>query len=180
MSLRLHHVSDVPNAERFEPRIAPTTTATELGKVVWAVDEEHLHNYLLPRDCPRVTFYAVPTSAPEDIERLLVGTDARFVVAVESVWFPTIRAIRLYLYELPVETFRVYDGGAGYYVSAEPVVPARVTPIGDVLAALIDRGVELWVMPSLWKLHDAVVASALQYSMIRMRNARPRPGSLAL
>ena len=61
MSLRLDHVSDVPNIDRFHPRIAPTTTATELGKVVWAVDEEHLHNYLLPRDCPRVTFYALAT-----------------------------------------------------------------------------------------------------------------------
>ncbi len=35
--------------------------------MVWAVDRFHLHNYLLPRDCPRVTYYTAPTSAPEDI-----------------------------------------------------------------------------------------------------------------
>jgi Family of unknown function (DUF6886) len=32
----------------------------------------------------------------------------------------------------------------------------------------------LRVMPSLWQLHDAVVASTLQFSIIRMRNAQPR------
>lgn len=31
-------------------------------------------------------------------------------------------------------------------------------------------------LPSLWELHDAVAASTLVFSMIRMRNAEPRPG----
>jgi hypothetical protein len=48
-------------------------------------------------------------------------------------------------------------------------------PIDDLLAELISHNVELRVMPSLWKLHDAVVDSSLQFSIIRMRNAQPRP-----
>jgi hypothetical protein len=121
-----------------------------------------------------VTFFALSTSAPEDIDRLLAGTSARFVVAVESTWLPTIRDARLYVYELPTETFRVFNPAAGYYVSSEPVTPLRTATIDDVLAALIERDVELRIMPSLWKLCDAVVASTLQFSMIRMRNAQPR------
>ena len=54
------------------------------------------------------------------------------------------------------------------------MVPRGVTVIEDLLAALIARDVELRVMTSLWKLRDAVVASSLQFSIIRWRNARPR------
>jgi len=45
----------------------------------------------------------------------------------------------------------------------------------DALAELTHRDVELRVTPSLWPLRDAVVASTLQFSLIRMRNATPRP-----
>jgi hypothetical protein len=174
MALRLYHVSDRPDIARFDPRPPSSSGVGTLGNVVWAVDEEHLHNYLLPRDCPRVTFYALPTSAPEDVDRLLAGTSVRFVVAVESTWLPAIRDARLHVYEFPTETFRLFDAGAGYYVSTEPIVPTGTTTVDDVLNALIERDVELRVMPSLWKLRDAVVASTLQFSMIRMRNAPSR------
>jgi len=61
------------------------------------------------------------------------------------------------------------------YVSRKAVAPWGVTPITDVLMELTRRDVELRVMPSLWPLHDAVVASTLQFSIIRMRNAAPHP-----
>ncbi len=35
---------------------------------------------------------------------------------------------------------------------------------------------DVTVLPSLWSLRDAVVASTLQFSLIRMRNALPRAG----
>jgi len=63
---------------------------------VWAVDEEHLPNYLLPRDCLRVTFYAGKDSDPGDIERIMSGTSAERVIAVESRWLSRIRQERLY------------------------------------------------------------------------------------
>jgi hypothetical protein len=174
LAARLYHASDDPGVERFDPR--PSSGAVGvLGDAVWAVDEEHLQNYLLPRDCPRVTFYAQPESAPEDVARLMGQSTARFVVAVESRWLPEIRRQRLYVYDLPATTFVVADAGAGYYVSREPVVPLGVTVVEDLLEALVARDVELRVMPSLWKLRDAVVASTLQFSCIRMRNAQPRP-----
>ncbi len=169
----LYHVSEQPNITRFEPR-PPQATSGLTEDVVWAVDEEHLQNYLLPRDCPRVTFYALPTSDPADVERLMGQTAARFVVAIESKWLPILRATRLYLYRVPPETFVVQDQGAGHYVSREAAEPLEVVEVEDPLGALVKRDVELRVTPSLWKLRDAVVASTLQFSCIRMRNAQPR------
>jgi hypothetical protein len=50
----LFHVSEDSGIERFEPR--PSRYADE--PVVWAIDADRLRNYLLPRQCPRVTYYA--------------------------------------------------------------------------------------------------------------------------
>jgi len=59
----LYHVSEYSHIERFEPRPPPCSGVGPVESVVWAIDEEHLHNYLLPRDCPRVTFYALPSAS---------------------------------------------------------------------------------------------------------------------
>lgn len=174
MSTPLFHISERADITRFDPQPAPTPAPGLEGEIVWAIDGAHLPNYLLPRDCPRVTFYALPESAPADVERLMGGSTARSVVAIEARWLPAVRHAHLYRYELPPGTFTVWDAGAGYYISRRPVVPLAVTRIEDVLGELLTYDVELRVMPSLWKLRDAVVASTLQFSIIRMRNARPR------
>jgi hypothetical protein len=169
----LFHISDRPDITRFDPRPAPHPSASQEGQMVWAIDQAHLHNYLLPRQCPRVTFYALPTSDPADIERLMAWSTATYVVAIESGWFPRIRQERLYQYTLPAATFTLVDAGAGYYISREHVTPLSVVVIDDILNTLLQHDVELRVMPSLWKLRDQVIASTLQFSLIRMRNARP-------
>jgi hypothetical protein len=168
----LYHLSDSPDIARFEPRVPPSAGSGVREPVVWAVGERLLHNYLLPRDCPRVTFYASPQSDPADVERLMSG-GAPFVVAVEAAWMPGLRAGRLYQYALPPDTFAPVDAGAGYYVSREAVTPLSVTAIDDLLGALLARGVELRVLPSLWPLRERVISSSLQFSIIRMRNAQP-------
>jgi hypothetical protein len=165
----LYHVSDRPNIRRFEPRWHEKHGEAR----VWAVDGAHLHNYLLPRDCPRVSFYALPESRPEDVERLMGGSSAPTVLAVESRWVPDLLKSCLYRYDLPPESFRVCDSGAGYFISHEPVMPHSVTPIPDLLGALLACDLELRIMPLLWKLREAVIASTLQFSIIRMRNAAP-------
>jgi hypothetical protein len=42
------------------------------------------------------------------------------------------------------------------------------------MGELLSRRVDLRVLPNLWPLHDGLVASTLQFSHIRMRNALPR------
>lgn len=142
--------------------------------VVWSIEERLLHNYLLPRDCPRVTFYALPDSDPADIARLMDVTAARHVVAIESGWLNAIRSAILYLYEFSGDGFREVDRGAGYFVRETAVAPLSVRRVDDLLGELVARDVELRITSSLWPLHDAVLASTLQFSFIRMRNARPR------
>ncbi|MEO7912889.1 MAG: DUF6886 family protein [Roseiflexaceae bacterium] len=174
MSAPLYHFSDNPDITRFEPRPPPSASSGVTDNVVWAVGGRLRHNYLLPRDCPRVTFYPAPGSTPADLARLMAGTSAGHVVAIETGWMPALRQGQLYQYELPSATFELIDEGAGYYISREPVLPIGRVTIDDLLSELLACDIELRVMPSLWPLCDAVVVSSLHFSCIRMRNAVAR------
>ncbi len=164
----LFHISEESGIERFEPRLSEYVSEP----VVWAIDADHLRNYLLPRECPRVTYYVGRETTKADAERFL-GTSS-VVVAIESGWLERLRSCRLNCYHLPPESFECLDECAGYFVSRLPVVPAFVEVFDDLIAELLRREVELRFMPNLWFLHDAVAASTLQFSLIRMRNALPR------
>jgi hypothetical protein len=164
----LFHVSEELGIQQFAPRRSDVANDV----VVWAVDEVHLRNYLVPRDCPRVAYAAGPLTTPSDSERFL-GTSAA-VLAIEEGWLERLRACRLYCYELPPHSFELFDENAGYYVSRVPVVPSRVSVVPDPVTQLASLQVDLRVLPSLWSLRDEVISSSLEFSIIRMGNARPR------
>jgi hypothetical protein len=162
----LFHVSEERGIEEFEPR-APK----EGGEpVVWAIDAVRLRNYLVPRDCPRVAYSAGPETTAADVQRFLGSA----VIAIERNWLERLQACRLYCYHLAPETFECVDEVAGYFVSRMPVTPVRVEVVADAVSELRRRGAELRVVPNLWALHDAVIHSSLNFSIIRMRNALPR------
>jgi hypothetical protein len=169
---QLFHISEDPTITHFEPRASNKGSGREGEHLVWAIEERLLHNYLLPRDCPRVTFYAGSSSKPEDVEKLLGQTSATYVVAIETAWFQKTLTTTLYKYTFDAASFEVSDKGAGYYVSSVTVTSKSVTKIANPLEEMLKRNVELRVMPSLKKLQEAVVGSSLQFSCIRMRNAR--------
>jgi hypothetical protein len=171
----LLHVSENGSIKLFEPRRYQALAGIMDEKVVWAVDEERLPNYLLPRDCPRVTFYPGPDSHSEDVRSLFGPTAAARVVAIEATWFERALNTKLFIYEFPPEGFRLLDSGAGYYVSGRSVVSIDVREVESPAIELLRRNVELRVVPSLWPLRDAVAGSTLQFSFIRLRNASPRP-----
>jgi hypothetical protein len=166
----LFHISEESGIERFEPLASQYTS----GLVVWAIDDARLRNYLVPRECPRVTYYAGRDTTAADVERFLGSSPA--VIAIESGWLARLTSCRLYCYHMPPDTFECIDECAGYYVSPAVVIPVHVEVFNDPMAELARRGVELRFVPSLWPLADAVVASSLQFSLIRMRNALSRPG----
>jgi hypothetical protein len=166
----LFHYSEEPDIRVFAPR--PVASNPESEPLVWAIDAAHSPLYFFPRDCPRVAYWALPTSTPEDIERFLGHTAARWVIAIEGAWLERIRTTQVYAYRLPPDTF-VSLRDHGCHVSRETVTPFSVEPVGDLLTRLRDAGVELRITPSLWPLRSALLDATLHFSMIRMRNATP-------
>lgn len=169
---RLFHVSEQPGISLFEPRPSPSVFAAIKGGVVFAVTGGLLHNYLLPRDCPRVTWYVNAQTSAADKERFMGNTSAQHIITVESGWYQRIVETTLYCYEFPVSEFTLLDACAGYYISYQPVLPLSVTTVPNIMAELLNRNIELRFTPSLIQLADDVSRSTLSFSNIRMRNAQ--------
>ncbi len=169
---QLFHISEDPAIKKFVPRPSPSHFDKIEGDVVFAITHQLLHNYLLPRDCPRVCFYARADSDPADIEKFIGPAGARYVIALESKWLPVIRKTTMYCYELPAPAFTLLDECAGYYISYEPVAPLSVQPVSDLLAELAQRRTDVRFLETLRPLAEMITKSTLNYSLIRMRNAQ--------
>lgn len=176
----LYHVSEEPAIVEFVPRFPPNASSGVDYPVVWAVDESRLQNYLLPRDCPRVTFFPKPSSSSADIERLIGPCGSGSVVAIEAAWYARARDCNLYIYTLARDRFELLDEEAGYWVNRQSVKPSGIYKVSDCLTAVIERGAELRIVNNLWPLRDAVVNSTMGFSCIRMRNAQPRLSSTSV
>jgi hypothetical protein len=173
--VKLFHVSEEPGIAIFKPRAVPSPDTGISGDAVWAIDEEHLPNYLVPRDCARVTFKAGPRTLERDITGFFDNTEARHMIVVEQAWLQRLMGTTLYVYEMPPAPFEQADANAGYYTSRHAVMPASVREVRDPIAEIMQRGCEIRLVPDLWPIRDGVMRSTLQYSIIRMRNAA-RPG----
>lgn len=167
--MRLFHVSERADIGRFEPR---RMGGPDERALVWAVDEPHLVNYLLPRECPRVCFRAAGSTLPEDRMRLLTGNSGP-VVAIQSDWLERAAQTALHVYEFPHDSFTCEDVNAGYFVSSEPVVHLCVNCVSEPLHAIEAAGATLRVVQDLKELAAEVSRSTLSFSCIRMRNLDP-------
>jgi hypothetical protein len=157
----LWHVSEDPGLKVFEPRD---------GKV-WAIDEEHMWLYWFPRDCPRACFWAVQTTTDDDVERWLDDDRSRRVAVIESGWLERLRTVTLYAYRMPALPFDVVEDDR-FYIAPAAVEAIERVELGDLLARHAAAGIELRIAPRLYPLWDKVVESTLDYSGIRLRNAR--------
>jgi hypothetical protein len=171
----LLHFSEDPTITIFQPRVLQTNPSAE--PLVWAIDAEHAPLYWFPRDCPRVAFWAGCETPAEVVERHFFGTAAQRVHAIECAWLERVRNARLYAYRFSPELFERWEAADGHRVARQEVVPLSVEPVGDLLQRHADAEIELRITPSLWPLHDMVLASGLRFSMVRMRNASPRENS---
>lgn len=170
--MRLFHISENGNIPLFEPKPSPSFFPELKEDVVFAISETLVHNYLVPRDCPRVTYYAGENTTQRDIDHFVGETSAKYIMAMESRWIDALCKTTLYCYEFPAPSFRLLDACAGYFISRVKTYPLHVTRIDDLLQALAVRNVELRFMPSLQRLANAVKVSTLNFSLIRMRNAQ--------
>jgi hypothetical protein len=155
----------------MSPQPSPPSTPYEGQPWVWAVDETHLANYLLPRDCPRVCWATPSEQLPP------LGSPAQRVIAIENGWSGRLLTAGLHVHELDPSQFVLLDPAAGYWVSDEKALVCDLWPLDDCFAAIAERQVELRLTPSLWPYLDAVVAHCAEFSAIRMRNAHPRAGA---
>lgn len=164
----LWHVSEDASIARFFPHRTETSPDDAL---VWAVDTRHLPLFWFPPDCPRATFWAHSGTSAEDVERFLHGTAAR-VHAVEAGWLERVRSARVVAYRLPETGFAPHPEVGGYWINHGPVEPLELVELGDLLRRHAAAAIELRVVPNLWPLWERVIASTLEFSGIRLRNAQ--------
>ena len=163
----LWHVSENDSISRFEPHRARTSTLDE--RLVWAIDTRHLPLYWFPRACPRGTFWANSGTTDDDVVRFLDGTRDLRVHVVEPGWIEAMRTTRVVAYRLPEETFEPWDR---FWISRSAVEPLELVELGDLVVRHEHAGVRLDTDDELLELWQDVIGSTLDYSGIRLGNAR--------
>jgi hypothetical protein len=171
----LLHFSEDPEIVRFVPHVA--ATAQQPGAHVWAVDADRAPDYWFPRQCPRAMAWTEPGTFDEDRRHILGPGGGDRVHAIEYDWLDRLRTVQLYAYRLPAAAFHPFgDPVAHALVATVPVDPlAPAEPVGDLLALHRDAGIQLRVLNNLWPFWNAVTATTLGFSGIRLRNAHPDP-----
>lgn len=162
----LWHFSEDPTIEAFVPRRAATSALDD--ELVWAVDTAHEWIYWFPRDCPRATWCAGDETSDDDIEHWLDGERTKRVAVVEDGWRDRMSTTRLYAYRMPPETFEPYDK---FFVSRQTVIADKVLEVGNLIERHAAAGTDLRFAPRLYPLWDDVIATTLDFSGIRLRNA---------
>ncbi|WP_238012390.1 hypothetical protein KZZ52_21645 [Dactylosporangium sp. AC04546] len=169
------HFSEDPTITRFAPHVAATAEQPEA--YVWAVDTARAPDYWFPRECPRGLAWTGPATTAGDRDRIIGAGCGDRVHVIEYGWLEAMRAVRLYAYRLPAAAFAPFPGPNPHaHVATEPVTPlGPPEPVGDLFTCHAAAGIQLRVLPNLWPWWDMVVASTVEFSGIRLRNALPRP-----
>lgn len=168
----LFHVSEDPTISEFSPRVAVVPTYDE--PLVWTLDATHLPGYWFPRDCPRAMVWAETNAHAQRLSELFV-TKADRLHVVEERWMQRIADADVFAYEFTADGFEPFDEIAGCWVARTTVTPVGVRPLGDLIGLHRAAGIELRAVDDLWETIDQVVSSDLPFSVVRSRNAAPRP-----
>lgn len=172
--MRLFHVSEENNIDIFNPRIPDRNDLDKSVGLVWAIDEQHLPNFLTPRNCPRITYHVGEKTSVKDKRVFFTSPNIKHVVIIESKWFEAMKSTCLFIYEFDPKDFELQDSIAGYYTSKVRQIPIAKYTINDLFAALFERNVELRVVKNLWDISDRIKATTLNWSICRMGYAQPR------
>jgi len=170
------HFSEDPRISRFAPHTA--ATARQAEPYVWAVDRDNAPSYWFPRQCPRAMAWATTKTTDRDRSLILGPGGGTRVHAVEYGWLEAMRTVELYAYRFDAADFRPFgDPDAPHaHVSEQTVVPlGPAQRVPSLFALHEEAGIQLRVLPHLGAFWDAVIASTLGFSGIRLRDDAPRP-----
>ena len=168
------HFSEDPTITRFVPHVAATTQYADA--YVWAVDAARAPAYWFPRQCPRAMAWVGPTTTAADRDRIIGAGCGERVHAIEYGWLAAMQTVKLFAYRLSGAPFRPIGEPVPHaMVTTEPVEPlGPPEPVGDLLRCHADERIQLRLLDNLWSFWDEVIASTLEFSGIRLRNATPR------
>ncbi|MFE3449819.1 DUF6886 family protein [Nonomuraea sp. NPDC059194] len=169
------HFSEDPTIRRFVPHVAKTSRQS--APYVWAVDADRCPDYWFPRQCPRAMAWKGPATRAEDAERILGAGCGERVHAIEYGWLRSMMDVRLYAYRLPAAVFVPIGQPPHAMVAEVPVEPlGPPEPVSDLFELHEEAGIQLRVLDNLWPFWNQVTACTMEFSGIRLRNAR-RPAS---
>lgn len=171
--MRLFHVSEESNIGEFVPRTPTRDDLDKSTKLVWAIDEKRLPNFLTPRNCPRVAYYAGENTTASDRDKFFSSSTISHAVVIENQWFEKMKNTSLYLYELDEKDFVLQDSIAGYYVAETPQIPKAKYKLTDLFYELINRNVEIRMVDNLWDIAEKIEKSTLNWSFCKMDFAKP-------
>jgi hypothetical protein len=103
--MRLFHVSEDGNINIFKPRKPSRIDMQKSHSLVWAINEKCLPNFLTPRYCPRITYYAEDTTTDLDKQKYFSSIQTAHVIAIEQDWFERMLNNTLYIYEFDMTEF---------------------------------------------------------------------------
>jgi len=166
---RLFHISEEENILRFLPRISKKQWNNE--QYVWAIEANKLHNYLLPRACPRICVDLKQVTTPIDWLPLK-NKSVKAVIFVPENWKEKIQNCTLFKYEFIATNFKLIDKIAGYYVSDKTEIPISKIEIKNCLQALNLLNVELIITDKvrMVEFKEKVVNNLKAFSIIKWNN----------
>lgn len=173
--MRLFHVSEENNIEVFNPRSPTRNDLDKCVKLVWAIDEARLPNFLTPRNCPRVTYHIGKNSSSDDIRKYFSSPDKAHAIVLENKWYEKMKSTVLYVYEFNPKDFILQDEIAGYYISTVSQTPIAKFQFSDLISELLKRNIEIRFVDNLWDIAEDIKKSTLNWSLCRMNFAEPKP-----
>ena len=170
MSPKLYHISEERNIEKFHPRISKKQWNYE--KYVWAIEEEKLHNYLLPRECPRICVGLEKLTIHSNWLDTFPIENQKAIIFISDDWKGKVQNCKLFKYEFDKGNFKLIDKIAGYYVSRKIETPIRKIEIKNCQQELINSNVKLIILErrKMLEIKEKVVSEFEDFSIIRWNN----------
>lgn len=170
--MKLFHISENGNIDEFVPRKSKQIWGHK--KYVWAISESMIHNYLFPRDCPRICVGGEMIKPLTEWMDKRGAKDKRALVFISENWEERFKSCVLYKYEFNPGSFKIIDSIAGYYVSEFTEQPIDVCEIRNCYEILESMRIEVLSKSEqeLREIKDSIIKVTNNFSIIKWNNLK--------